>query len=283
MSKALLWWLLGIWVIGSVATHVGYIKRIGWQNAARLAPIRVADGPRWQTRLPGALFRRVGMQLNPAAQLPLEQVAAYLRQHPAYRLTVTGTYTADEALATLAPDLGKARADVVIARLATAGVPARQLYARSERNDALAFVNDSTGALVFLFNPLMPVTVQSLANAQRYVDLWHPMELYFELGRTVYIRTPETKRFAQAAVAYLRVHRRAVLLATGHTDSLGSATRNLTLSWQRANTVKKNLTQLGIRAGQVRVQGLGEDNPVAPNATPAGRLANRRVSIVVQR
>lgn len=67
----------------------------------------------------------------------------------------------------------------------------------------------------------------------------------------------------------------------GHTDSTGSSPNNLTLSEQRAKSVKEYLISIGIDGQRLTSQGYGEVNPIADNNTEEGRLANRRVEIFV--
>ena len=70
-------------------------------------------------------------------------------------------------------------------------------------------------------------------------------------------------------------------LVVGHTDSTGSEDYNQTLSEQRANSVAMFLAQQGIAPGRMLVSGMGESQPVASNATDAGRQQNRRVEIAL--
>ncbi|MCW2268301.1 MULTISPECIES: OmpA family protein [Pseudomonas] len=67
----------------------------------------------------------------------------------------------------------------------------------------------------------------------------------------------------------------------GHTDSTGKAAYNEQLSLRRANSVAKVLTSVGMRPENVETRGLGSSEPVASNASRAGRMENRRVAIVV--
>lgn len=68
---------------------------------------------------------------------------------------------------------------------------------------------------------------------------------------------------------------------TGNTDSIGPSDHNLRLSESRAHAVASYLQWLGIHRNRMRIQGLGEGNPVADNRTEAGRGMNRRVDIKV--
>jgi outer membrane protein OmpA-like peptidoglycan-associated protein len=67
----------------------------------------------------------------------------------------------------------------------------------------------------------------------------------------------------------------------GHTDSMGSDSYNLSLSENRANSVKAALVAKGIQAQRIVAVGKGEGVPVASNDNSAGRQQNRRVEIIV--
>jgi outer membrane protein OmpA-like peptidoglycan-associated protein len=67
----------------------------------------------------------------------------------------------------------------------------------------------------------------------------------------------------------------------GHTDSQGSDEYNMTLSQQRAESVKQYLVQAGVKQEIITTQGLGETTPAADNSTADGRQKNRRVEIII--
>ncbi|MGC9402960.1 OmpA family protein, partial [Vibrio genomosp. F10 str. 9ZC157] len=66
----------------------------------------------------------------------------------------------------------------------------------------------------------------------------------------------------------------------GHTDSLGDANYNLSLSEVRAQKVADYLASQGVSRQRMTVKGVGELNPIASNDTASGRAHNRRVEIV---
>lgn len=63
----------------------------------------------------------------------------------------------------------------------------------------------------------------------------------------------------------------------GHTDSQGSADGNLALSQRRADSVLDALMARQVLISGLVAKGYGEENPIADNATAAGREANRRI------
>ena len=65
----------------------------------------------------------------------------------------------------------------------------------------------------------------------------------------------------------------------GHTDSTGNDAINNPLSVQRANSVRDYLAMRGVDSRRVRTEGRGSHEPIASNATEAGRAQNRRVEI----
>ncbi|QUM87084.1 OmpA family protein [Moritella sp. 36] len=79
----------------------------------------------------------------------------------------------------------------------------------------------------------------------------------------------------------LNEYPKSSLRIVGHTDSIGSAESNLTLSEERAESVSEYLNKRGIKSGRLSTRGYGERRPIVSNKTKDGRAANRRVEITI--
>jgi len=67
----------------------------------------------------------------------------------------------------------------------------------------------------------------------------------------------------------------------GHASSDGDDAYNQQLSERRATSVRGYLVNSGVQSVRLNAIGMGETQPVADNATQAGRAANRRVEILL--
>ena len=92
---------------------------------------------------------------------------------------------------------------------------------------------------------------------------------------------PEGKAKLDDLVGKLKAVNLEVVIAIGHTDSIGSKAYNQKLSVRRANSVKQYLVSKGIEANRIYTEGKGETQPIADNKTKDGRAKNRRVEIEV--
>ena len=79
----------------------------------------------------------------------------------------------------------------------------------------------------------------------------------------------------------IKEYNKTLVMVNGYTDNTGTDAINNTLSFQRANTVANYLRMQGVSADRLMTQGHGSKNPIASNATAAGRAQHRRVEIVL--
>ena len=110
---------------------------------------------------------------------------------------------------------------------------------------------------------------------------WVTQGILFETGKAEL--KPESRPVLKEIAATMQKYANLKILIEGHTDNVGSAASNLTLSDARAAAVKAALvSDFGIGADRLTTKGLGDTKPAVPNTTAAGRAQNRRVEIVKQ-
>ena len=91
---------------------------------------------------------------------------------------------------------------------------------------------------------------------------------------------PESMPQIEQVVQLLKDDPALSLAVNGHTDNTGDAAHNQTLSEGRAAAVVAALTARGIDAARLQSGGFGASQPVADNASAAGKAKNRRVELV---
>lgn len=99
----------------------------------------------------------------------------------------------------------------------------------------------------------------------------------FETGSTAL--TPGSYGTLDGVAAALAAHPDIRVEIAGYTDNAGAPGTNLRLSQLRAEAVRAYLVSRGVGAGRLTARGYGSANPVASNATAAGRVQNRRVEL----
>ena len=104
-----------------------------------------------------------------------------------------------------------------------------------------------------------------------------PSNVSFDTGK--YDLKPALLPVLDSVARALVQHPELRAKSIGHTDSTGTLQVNQTLSVNRANAVTNYLASRGVSAARLMSEGRGPHNPVADNATAAGRAMNRRVEL----
>ena len=121
-----------------------------------------------------------------------------------------------------------------------------------------------------------PAPVAPAATVQKVT---YAADAFFDFDKSVL--KPEGKAKLDDLSSKVKNINLEVIIAVGHTDSVGSDAYNQKLSVRRAEAVKAYLVSKGIDKSRVYTEGKGEKQPVADNKTAAGRAKNRRVEIEV--
>lgn len=92
---------------------------------------------------------------------------------------------------------------------------------------------------------------------------------------------PESNKVLDEIAGIMKNYPDHKLRISGHTDSIGEAPANQTLSEKRAKACYDYLVAKGIKASRVSHQGFGESKPIADNRFAPGREKNRRVEFEI--
>lgn len=123
--------------------------------------------------------------------------------------------------------------------------------------------------------PAAPVAAPVVAAAPGKVTF--AADAFFDFDKAVL--KPEGKAKMDDLVNKAKGINVEVMIAVGHTDSVGADGYNQKLSVARAEAVKAYLVSKGVDKTRVYTEGKGEANPMADNKTKEGRAQNRRVDI----
>ena len=118
--------------------------------------------------------------------------------------------------------------------------------------------------------PPAPVAAQKVTYAA---------DAFFDFDKSVL--KPEGRAKLDDLVSKIQGINLEVIIAVGHTDSVGSDAYNQRLSVRRAEAVKAYLVTKGIERNRIYTEGKGKKQPIASNATAEGRAKNRRVEVEV--
>jgi len=121
------------------------------------------------------------------------------------------------------------------------------------------------------------IGVSQTADNRLKLDV--PADAGFAVGRSAV--SPQLAGVLNQFATTLQQNTVTQVTIVGHTDNTGSDAINNPLSVDRANATRDYLVGRGVSAARFTTDGRGSREPVADNATPAGRAANRRVEIYV--
>jgi outer membrane protein OmpA-like peptidoglycan-associated protein len=117
----------------------------------------------------------------------------------------------------------------------------------------------------------------AIRRAADHIRLVIPGADSFDTDSTVL--TPAMQARLDDLASLLLEYDQSLALIAGHSDNQGNPEYNRRLSRDRAQAVGRYLNKRGVEAQRLLVRGFGDTRPVADNATPEGRAANRRIEL----
>ena len=148
--------------------------------------------------------------------------------------------------------------------------------------DAAATAAGSGVQVIDKVTVVAPRPAPAPAAVQRSLDkVLRTANVQFETNRADL--TAAGKATLDRIVPILKSAPKVAIDIAGYTDASGSPAANLVLSQLRAQRVRDYLVVHGIAARRLTAHGFGQANPVATNATPAGRALNRRIEMHVKK
>lgn len=120
----------------------------------------------------------------------------------------------------------------------------------------------------------------TIRNTGQELVLTMPQDILFAFDSAAL--RPDLRADLQVVAANLRRNPDSIIRVVGHTDSTGPLAHNQRLSERRADAVAAVLIENGVSSQRIITQGMGPTQPVATNATAAGRAMNRRVEIIIR-
>ena len=127
--------------------------------------------------------------------------------------------------------------------------------------------------------PAAPVAAAPAPAAAAAAKVTYAADAFFDFDKSVL--KPEGKAKLDDLVGKLKGISLEVIIAVGHTDSVGTDAYNQKLSVHRSEAVKAYLVSKGVEKNRIYTEGKGESSPIADNKTKEGQAKNRRVEIEV--
>jgi outer membrane protein OmpA-like peptidoglycan-associated protein len=167
----------------------------------------------------------------------------------------------------------QAQADADAARLAAETAARQTAEADRQRQEAIRQKEEMRARLLAQLNQVLQTR-----DTARGLIVSMP-DVLFDFNK--YTLKPEARERLARISGIVLAYPDLKLQVEGYTDSIGSDEYNQTLSEKRAEAVRDYLVSSGVSMNNVAAQGLGKTDPVADNATAAGRKLNRRVEMIV--
>lgn len=129
-------------------------------------------------------------------------------------------------------------------------------------------------------SPAKPAVAKPAVIAKDTLEKYIPKNILFVQSKSVML--PESEPELDRLAGFLVRNPKYRLTIDGHTDHVGNAQKNLTLSQERAQTVAAYLTGKGVAAPRITAKGYGDTRPLVREAEGVANAKNRRVEFMIR-
>ena len=161
-------------------------------------------------------------------------------------------------------------------------IPDSTAFSDFEEGDT--FIEDPVDAADSMLGGFAAQDGVALESNNEWLELSLDARVLFDAGGT---ELSDAARDLLAPAVELARATRNPITVEGYSDNVPTESARFPSNWElssaRASSLARHLVEQGIRAERITAVGYGENHPVATNATPEGRAANRRVVLVLAR
>jgi len=212
----------------------------------------------------------------------IDKLKSFFETNPNKEINLIGHYKGSEENTSAFPNLGIARANSVKNYLVGKGISSKNINLSSKLDDEL---NLDDG---IYYGPINYDIITTESDNTDKLKVLHdeivadPLIVYFNTGDSSLNLDAAQRVKMQKISNYIDKADDGQVNVVGHTDSVGSVTKNTQLGLERAKTVKGYLIQNGIDAEKIAPSSQGPRKPIASNKTKSGRAKNRRVEVTLK-
>jgi len=191
---------------------------------------------------------------------------------------ITGYYDTDEDNTSAFPNLGLARANAVKNYFVSKGISSSKMNTFGELRGALVpDGNIYRGPVSYKMGAYKGTNgdADEMAALKARINA-NPLVLHFNSAQASISLSPEQRQKMADISRYLDHVSGSSASIVGHTDNTGNPAGHMPLGLKRAEFAKEYFKRNGISEAQLKTASQGDKDPVADNATEAGRAQNRR-------
>lgn len=221
---------------------------------------------------------KISPRLNTNNQTFLDTLVKILQKDSTKNLTITAFYreSEDSIQSGYFENIGLARADSIRLLLINRGLKENRFSLDH------GFSEDELLQKPLLFELYTPTTLEEYSKLQFTFTNMTFSDANFKFDSDEFNPGKPFLLYADSLKTYLDLHADKQLTIIGHTDYKGKEKYNTDLGMRRAKNTKAYLEDSLEITSSIKVESMGEKQPIATNKTKEGRQKNRRVNFVIE-